>query len=133
MRQVFGARVAGALLFAFCAAVAGGALAQQIPTPAPTPDNTGAGPQVQRQVEQPLNSCARVARGPLGRSAGDDGPRPRDQRPDPGRRADLARACATAISPSSAAGRWSWLFLTIVSVLLGQGDDRGCISRRPAA
>ncbi|HEY7943894.1 MAG: formate dehydrogenase subunit gamma [Burkholderiales bacterium] len=56
MRHAIGARVAGALLFAFCAALAGGALAQQIPTPAPTPDNTGATAQAQRQVEQPLNS-----------------------------------------------------------------------------
>jgi formate dehydrogenase subunit gamma len=57
MRQAFGVRVAGALLFAFGAALAGGALAQQIPTPAPTPENTGPAPQVQRQVEQPLNSA----------------------------------------------------------------------------
>ena len=57
MRQAIGARVAGALLFAFCAAVAGSVLAEQIPTPAPTPENTGPAPQVQRQVEQPLNSA----------------------------------------------------------------------------
>ena len=50
MRQVFGARVAGALLFAFCAAFAGGALAQQIAdagrrrrrTPAPAPQVSNA-------------------------------------------------------------------------------------------
>jgi formate dehydrogenase subunit gamma len=57
MRQGFGARAVGALLFVFCAAVTGGALAEQIPTPAPTPENTGSGPQVQRQLEQPLNSA----------------------------------------------------------------------------
>jgi formate dehydrogenase subunit gamma len=57
MRQAIGARVARALLFAFCAAVAGSVLAEQIPTPAPTPENTGPAPQVQRQVEQPLNSA----------------------------------------------------------------------------
>jgi formate dehydrogenase subunit gamma len=57
MPQAIGARIVGALLFAFCAVLAGGALAQQIPTPAPTPENTGAGPQAQRQVEQPLNSA----------------------------------------------------------------------------
>src|SRR6185312_10079240 len=57
MRQGFGARAVGALLFAFCAAVAGGALAEQIPTPEPTPENTGSGPQAQRQLEQPLNSA----------------------------------------------------------------------------
>ena len=57
MPQVFGARAVGALLFVFCTVVAGGALAEQIPTPAPTPENTGSGPQVKRQVEQPLNSA----------------------------------------------------------------------------
>ncbi len=58
MRRAIGARFAGALLFALCAALAGGALAaDQIPTPAPTPDNTGAAAQAQRQVEQPLNSA----------------------------------------------------------------------------
>jgi formate dehydrogenase subunit gamma len=57
MRQAIGARVPGALLFAFCAAFAGVALAQQIPTPAPTPDNTGPAAEAQRQVQQPLNSA----------------------------------------------------------------------------
>ena len=37
MRQAIEARAAGALLFAFCAALAGSVLAEQIPTPAPTP------------------------------------------------------------------------------------------------
>ena len=57
MPQGFGARAVGALLFVFCAVLAGGALAEQIPTPAPTPENTGPDAQVQRQVEQPLNSA----------------------------------------------------------------------------
>jgi hypothetical protein len=39
MPQGFGARAVGALLFVFCAVVAGGVLAEQIPTPAPTPEN----------------------------------------------------------------------------------------------
>jgi formate dehydrogenase subunit gamma len=57
MPQGFGARAVGALLFVFCAVLARGAFAEQIPTPAPTPENTGSGAQVQRQVEQTLNSA----------------------------------------------------------------------------
>ncbi len=68
MRQVFGARVAGALLFAFCAAVAGGALAQQIPTPVADAGKHRIGAAGAAPGRAAAEQRAGVARGPLGRS-----------------------------------------------------------------
>ena len=56
MRHAIGARIAGALLFACCAALAGGSVAQQVATPVPTPENTGPAAQKESQIQQPLNS-----------------------------------------------------------------------------
>ena len=57
MPHALGARAIRALLFFCFAALAGGALAEQIPTPAPSSDNTGAAAQTQRSIQQPLNNA----------------------------------------------------------------------------